>query len=92
MSDTLSEFEGCTHLSRLFRRRGYTIERNVMFREYGVEFHIDGWEEKARVGFEYLTSEDDDHDDLDVEDPPERNKDPDGFSNHPSIHGSRPDA
>ena len=31
-------------------------------------------------------------DDLDVEDPPERNKDPDGFSNHPSIHGSRPDA
>lgn len=67
MSDTLSEFEGCTHLSRLFRRRGYTIERNVMFREYGVEFHIDGWDKKARVGFEYLTSEDDDHDDLDVE-------------------------
>ncbi|MBT6643538.1 MAG: hypothetical protein HN985_09890 [Planctomycetaceae bacterium] len=67
MSETLSEFEGCTHLSRLFRRRGYTIERNVMFREYGVEFHIDGWDKKARVGFEYLTSEDDDHDDLDVE-------------------------
>ena len=67
MSDTLSEFEGCTHLSRLFRSRGYTIERNVMFREYGVEFHIDGWDKKARVGFEYLTSEDDDHDDLDVE-------------------------
>ena len=67
MSETLSEFEGCTHLSRIFRRRGYTIERNVMFREYGVEFHIDGWDKKARVGFEYLTSEDDDHDDLDVE-------------------------
>ncbi len=67
MSETLSEFEGCTHLSRLFRRRGYVIERNVMFREYGVEFHIDGWDKKARVGFEFLTSEDDDHDDLDLE-------------------------
>ena len=67
MSETLSEFEGCTHLTRLFRRRGYVIERNIMFREYGVEFHIDGWDKKARVGFEFLTSEDDDHDDLDLE-------------------------
>jgi len=67
MSDTLSEFEGCTLLARLFRRRGYAIERNVMFREYGVEFHIDGWDRKARVGFEFLTSEDDDHDDLTLE-------------------------
>lgn len=67
MSETLSEFEGCTLLARLFRRRGYAIERNVMFREYGVEFHIDGWDRKARVGFEFLTSEDDDHDDLDLQ-------------------------
>jgi len=67
MSDTLGEFEGCTLLARLFRRRGYAIERNVMFREYGVEFHIDGWDRKARVGFEFLTSEDDDHDDLTLE-------------------------
>jgi hypothetical protein len=35
-----------------------------MFREYGVEFHADGWDSKARVGFEFLSSEDDDHDDL----------------------------
>ena len=67
MSDTLSEFEGYTLLARLFRRRGYTIERNVMFHEYGVEFHIDGWDRKARVGFEFLTSEDDDHDDLSLD-------------------------
>ena len=67
MSETLSEYEGCTLLARLFRRRGYTIERNVMFREYGVEFHIDGWDRRARVGFEFLTSEDDDHDDLSLE-------------------------
>ena len=49
MSETLSEFEGCTHLARLFRRRGYVIERNVMFREYGVEFHIDGWDKRPEL-------------------------------------------
>ena len=64
MSDMLSETAACTLLARLFRARGYAIERNVMFHEYGVSFHIDGWDAKARVGFEYLTSEDEDHDDL----------------------------
>ena len=64
MSEFLSETEGCDLLTRLFRARGYTIERNLPFREYGVEFHIDGWDADARVGFEFLSSEDDDHDDL----------------------------
>jgi hypothetical protein len=64
MSDFLSETEGCDLLSRLFRMRGYSITRNQQFREYGVEFHVDGWDAKARVGFEFLSSEDDDHDDL----------------------------
>ena len=64
MADTLTEMQGCDLLARLFSKRGYTIERNVMFREYGVEFHIDGWDPRARVGFEFLTSEDDDHIDL----------------------------
>jgi len=67
MSETVSEFEGCDLLARLFRARGYTIKRNQLFREYGVEFHVDGWDAKARVGFEFLTSEDDDHDDLTLE-------------------------
>jgi hypothetical protein len=67
MSDTLSETQGCDLLARLFKARGYTLQRNVVFREYGVEFHIDGWDPKARVGFEFLTSEDDDHDDLSLE-------------------------
>ena len=31
-------------------------------------------------------------DDLDVEDPPERNKEPDGFLTRPSPNGSRHDA
>jgi len=66
MFDSLSEAAGCDLLSKVFRARGYTIARNVQFREYGVEFHVDGWDAKARVGFEYLTSEDEDHDDLSV--------------------------
>lgn len=67
MSDFLSETEGCDLLSRLFRMRGYSITRNQQFREYGVEFHVDGWDAKARVGFEFLSSEDDDHDDLSLD-------------------------
>ena len=67
MIDTLTEMQGCDLLARLFSKRGYAIERNVMFREYGVEFHIDGWDPRARVGFEFLTSEDDDHIDLTLE-------------------------
>jgi hypothetical protein len=64
MSDTVSETKACDLLARVFRARGYAIARNVMFREYGVEFHVDGWDAGARVGFEFLSSEDDDHDDL----------------------------
>jgi hypothetical protein len=65
--DLLSETKACDLLARLFRARGYTIARNIPFREYGVSFHIDGWDAKARVGFEFLTSEDEDHDDLTLE-------------------------
>ena len=64
MFDSLSEAEGCDLLAKLFRARGYKIARNVRFHEYGVEFDVDGWDATARVGFEYLTSEDEDHDDL----------------------------
>jgi len=64
MSEFLSETQGCDLLARLFRSRGYSIVRNIPFREYGVEFHIDGWDAVARVGFEFLSSEDEDHDDL----------------------------
>ena len=65
--DSLSETIACDLLAKLFRKRGYAIARNIPFREYGVSFHIDGWDAKARVGFEFLTSEDDDHDDLTLE-------------------------
>lgn len=64
MSEPLSEAAGCALLARLFRERGYTIRRNVVFREYGVSFHVDGWDAAARVGFEFLSSEKEDHEDL----------------------------
>lgn len=66
-TDTLSEIKACDLLARLFRARGYAVTRNIPFREYGVSFHIDGWDAAARVGFEFLTSEDEDHDDLTLE-------------------------
>jgi hypothetical protein len=64
MRDPLSEAEGCELLSRLFRDGGLAIRRNVTFDEFGVKFRIDGWDSKARVGFEFLSSEAEDHDDL----------------------------
>lgn len=64
MSEPLSEAAGCALLARLFRARGYTIRRNVRFDENGVSFDIDGWDAAARVGFEFLSSEQEDHDDL----------------------------
>lgn len=64
MTDAVSETKACDLLARLFRSRGYAVSRNVKFREYGVDFHADGWDPRARVGFEFLSSEDDDHDDL----------------------------
>jgi hypothetical protein len=62
--ELLSETKACDLLARLFRARGFTVVRNIPFHEYGVSFHIDGWDAKARVGFEFLSSEDEDHDDL----------------------------
>jgi hypothetical protein len=63
-ADALSETKACDLLARVFRKRGYDIVRNIPFNEFGVSFHIDGWDDKARVGFEFLSSEDEDHDDL----------------------------
>jgi hypothetical protein len=64
MRDPLSEAEGCDLLARVFRARGYAIKRDVTFNELGVRFRIDGWDARARVGFEFLSSEAHDHDEL----------------------------
>ncbi|MFM9025250.1 MAG: hypothetical protein ACKON7_07930 [Planctomycetaceae bacterium] len=64
MRDPLSEAEGCDLLARVFRARGYAIKRDVTFNELGVRFRIDGWDARSRVGFEFLSSEAHDHDEL----------------------------
>lgn len=64
MRDPLSEADGCDLLARVFRARGYAIKRNITFDEQGVRFRIDGWDARARVGFEFLSSEAHDHDEL----------------------------
>lgn len=58
------EAEGCEILQSVFAARGYPVLRDVAFAEGGVTFDADGWEPAARVGFEYLTSEAGDHEDL----------------------------
>ncbi len=61
----LSEKDGCKILKAVFEERGFAIEENVPFDEKGVQFECDGWDAKARVGYEYMTQEATDHEDLD---------------------------
>jgi hypothetical protein len=60
----LTEKEGSDVLARVFAARGFVLARDVLFDEAGVSFTIDGWDADARVGFEYLTNEAGDHEDL----------------------------
>jgi len=61
----LSEKEGCALLKRLFEAQGYNIEENVDFKEADVSFNCDGWDADKRVGYEYMTLSERDHEDLD---------------------------
>lgn len=60
----LLEEEGCRILGEVFTKRGFPVVRDVPFDESGVSFHLDGWSDEHRVGFEYRTSEAGDKDDL----------------------------
>lgn len=62
--DMLSEAQGCAVLRRAFEARGFTVAENVPFHEGGVRFEIDGWDAERRVGYEYLTREVGDHQEL----------------------------
>src|SRR5690606_8488194 len=65
-SAMIREDEGCTILHRVFEGRGYRIDRDVRLALGPVSFTADGWDPRARVGFEYMTREAGDHDDLDA--------------------------
>ena len=60
----LSESEGRSVLKRLFEASGYRITEDFPFREGDVAFNADGWDAEARVGYEYMTHESRDHEDL----------------------------
>lgn len=53
----MTEAEGCALLLAKFTDAGYAIASNVHFAEGGIEVDLDGWDAKARVGFEYITRE-----------------------------------
>lgn len=63
-SQTLSEADGCAILKRVFEARGFSIAEAFAFREGDVSFTADGWDPTARVGYEYMTREEGDHEDL----------------------------
>jgi hypothetical protein len=63
----LSEKDGCRVLKAAFEEAGFAIAESVPFDREGVSFTADGWDAEARVGYEYMTREDGDHEDLDPE-------------------------
>ncbi|MBI5495743.1 MAG: hypothetical protein HY904_12030 [Deltaproteobacteria bacterium] len=61
----LTEQQGCAVLKRVFQSRGFQVQENVPFKEDDVSFQADGWDPQSRVGYEYMTHQADDFDDLD---------------------------
>ena len=63
-----TEAEGCALLHTVFTRRGFAIAANVPFAEgegdTAVAFEIDDWDAKERVGYEFLSRSEGDHDNL----------------------------
>lgn len=60
----LREDEGCRILKSVFERRGFSIVEEFPFREGDVAFTADGWDPDKRVGYEYMTTSERDHEDL----------------------------
>lgn len=60
----LREEDGCRILKGVFERRGFAIVEGFPFREGDVAFTVDGWDPSARVGYEFMTTADQDHEDL----------------------------
>ena len=54
----LSETDGRIVLKEAFESKGYHIEENYLLRLNGHDIELDGYDAAAKVGYEYLTSED----------------------------------
>lgn len=57
----MTEAEGCALLLTKFTEAGYSISADFHFTEGDIEVDLDGWDAKARVGYEYITREAGDH-------------------------------
>jgi len=57
----VTEAQGTRLLLQCFAEAGYAIRENFHFHEGDIEVDLDGWNEKARVGYEYITAEAGDH-------------------------------
>lgn len=53
----MTEAEGCALLFQRFTEAGYSITQNFHFQEGDISVDLDGWDEKKRVGYEYITDE-----------------------------------
>jgi hypothetical protein len=53
----VTEAEGCALLLAKFTEAGYAIAPDFHFHEGDIEVDLDGWDAKARVGYEYITRE-----------------------------------
>lgn len=60
----IGEAEGRRILKAAFEGRGFQIIEDFPFREADVSFMVDGWDPDARVGYEFMTTADRDHEDL----------------------------
>ena len=57
----VTEAEGKALLQARFTEAGYAIVADFHFREGDIAVDLDGWDASARVGYEYITREADDH-------------------------------
>ena len=53
----LTEDTGRTLLKRRFSEAGYAIEEDHRLQEEGVDVVLDGFDPRARVGYEFITTE-----------------------------------
>ena len=60
----LSENQSREILREIFEARGLQIAEDFPFRERGVAFSIDGWDAAKRIGYEFMTEREHDHEDL----------------------------
>tara|TARA_R110002072_G_scaffold42798_2_gene120662 strand:+ start:847 stop:1218 length:372 start_codon:yes stop_codon:yes gene_type:complete len=56
----LTEAEGCALLKVRFKEAGFAVQERFQFEEVGVSVELDGFDPAARVGYEYLTTEEGD--------------------------------